>query len=239
LATANDQLRAARERTASPTHPDECVSRQELAELVNAYIWNHHEKMVALDANYMGKLERGCIRWPDKLYREALRAILNVPTDAALGFTNVRRAAVKLAPVDRNQFLRASALGIGVLALGPVAALLEGGEPTPIPVRVGATEIKQVRTAAQVFRSWDFTHGSGMTRDAVLAQLSSSAGLLEATCPDRLRTELFSAIGYLANVAGYMATDEDARRVSRFALGCAEEAGAPARGRAARSSWPA
>ncbi|MGH3776700.1 MAG: hypothetical protein ACRDRR_13390 [Pseudonocardiaceae bacterium] len=39
MATANDQLRAARERTASPTYPDDYLSRQELAELVNTYIW--------------------------------------------------------------------------------------------------------------------------------------------------------------------------------------------------------
>ncbi|MBW0008504.1 MAG: hypothetical protein JO063_00060 [Pseudonocardiales bacterium] len=31
----NDQLRTARRRTASLTHPDECLTRQELAELVN------------------------------------------------------------------------------------------------------------------------------------------------------------------------------------------------------------
>ncbi|MGH3564508.1 MAG: XRE family transcriptional regulator [Pseudonocardia sp.] len=228
MPTANDQLRTARELTASPTHPDECVSRQELAELINAYIWHHHKKMVALDANYLGKLERGCIRWPDKLYREALRAILNVPTDAALGFTNARRAVVKLVHVNRNQFIRAGALGIGTLTLGPVAALLEGDEPSPLPIRVGPTEIEQVRTAARVFESWDSTYGGGFGRDAALAQLRWSAGLLNATCPDRLRAELFSAVGDLASEAGFMAFDayahDEARRVLRFALGCAEEA---------------
>ena len=37
MRTANDQLRAARQRTASPTHAGECLSRQELAELVNRH----------------------------------------------------------------------------------------------------------------------------------------------------------------------------------------------------------
>jgi hypothetical protein len=36
LAAANDQLWAARQRTASLTYSDECLSRQEHAELVNA-----------------------------------------------------------------------------------------------------------------------------------------------------------------------------------------------------------
>src|SRR4051812_19698792 len=39
MSTANDQLRRARERTESPTHTGESLSRQELAELVNAYVW--------------------------------------------------------------------------------------------------------------------------------------------------------------------------------------------------------
>lgn len=80
MATANDQLRAARERTASPTHPDDGLSRQELAELVNTWAWNHHDKKVVVTtANYVGKLENGIIRWPGKLYREAIWAILGAP----------------------------------------------------------------------------------------------------------------------------------------------------------------
>jgi hypothetical protein len=69
LATANDQLRAARERTASPTYPDECLSRQELAELVNTWIYEHHHTVVQASANWVGQLERGTIRWPGQLYR--------------------------------------------------------------------------------------------------------------------------------------------------------------------------
>ncbi|MGH3885724.1 MAG: hypothetical protein ACRDSZ_04000 [Pseudonocardiaceae bacterium] len=57
--TANDQFRAARERTASLTYPDDCLSRQELAELANAWVWKHHnKKVVVLSANYIGKLVR-------------------------------------------------------------------------------------------------------------------------------------------------------------------------------------
>jgi hypothetical protein len=44
---ANDVFRAARQRTASLTYPgDVCLSRQELAELVNTYVWEHHGKKV-------------------------------------------------------------------------------------------------------------------------------------------------------------------------------------------------
>jgi hypothetical protein len=235
LSAENKQIRAARERTASPTYPDMCLSRQELAELVNAWIWEHYnKKVVAASANWIGQLERGRIRWPGKLYREALRAIFGVSTDAALGFVNARarRAVVRLEDVDRRQFFHTTR-GLGALAaaLGPVAMLLEGlgvSEPTPIPNRIGATDIEQIRTATRVFESWGGTYGGGLVREIVMGQLRCSAGLLKATCPDRLRPELFSAVGDLADVAGYMAVDanaqEEARRVYRFALACAEQA---------------
>ncbi|MGH3824582.1 MAG: XRE family transcriptional regulator [Pseudonocardiaceae bacterium] len=231
MAAANDKLRAARERTASLTDPEDFLSRQELAELANAWIWDHHHKMVPLSANYIGKLEQGVIRWPGKLYREALRAILGVSTDAALGFVHARR--VKLVNVDRQQFIHTVTGSVGALILGePLAALLEAlledGEPTPIPHRIGATEIEQVRTATEVFNSWSRIYGGGLAREAVRGQLRWSAGLLGATCPDRLRPELFSAVGALAETAGYMAVDANAHeegcRAYRFALACAEQA---------------
>jgi hypothetical protein len=227
----NDQLRAARERMPSSIYKDECLSRQELADRVNAYIWHHHQKMVELNGNYFGKLERGIIRWPNKLYREALREILDVSSDSELGFSNPRRAVVKLMGVDRRQLGCAAGLGLGSLALGamaPVAVLLEGGEPTAVPARVGATDIEYIRTAAGVFKSWDRRYGGGLAREAVRAELRWSAGLLESTCPEGLRPELFSAVGYLARVAGYMSVDacahDEARRRLHYALGCAEQA---------------
>jgi transcriptional regulator with XRE-family HTH domain len=232
VAEANDLLRTARQRTASLTSPDMCLSRQELAELVNAWVWDHHEKMLEHSANWVGQLECGKIRWPGKVSREALRAILGVSTDAALGFVNARsaRAAVKLEDVDRQQFLRASRDLGALAALGPLLALLEGGEPTPVPRRVGATDIEQIRTAARVFESWGGTYGGGLVREAAMGQLRWSAGLLGvATCPDRLRPDLYSALGDLAMVAGHLAVDvgahEQASRVYRFGLAHAEKAG--------------
>lgn len=93
LAVANEKFRATRESTASLEDPEVCVTRQELAELANAWVWDHRKKVVALSANYIGKLECGIVRWPGKLYREALRAILGVSSDAALGLSTpvVRR----------------------------------------------------------------------------------------------------------------------------------------------------
>lgn len=223
----NDQLRAARQRTESPTYPGECLSRAELAELVNGHLYDRTGRVVELDANYVGKLERGVIRWPCRDYRDAFRAVLGAATDAALGFLNGRRAARPVADVDRQKFLRTALLGAGALAMRPVAELLASNEPTPAPVRVGHTEIEQVRSAAWVFARWDHTYGGGLVREAVAAQLRWSAGLLSAQCPARLRGELHSAVGYLGHTTAFMSFDayahDDARRIFRFALACAEE----------------
>lgn len=230
--TPNDKFRDARERTKSPDHPDECLSRQEVADQANAWIWEHYGKKYDLNKNYVGKIEQGVICWPDAVRRAAFRAILKVSKDSELGFVNARarsrRAVVKLDDVKRRKLLETTTLGVSSLVLeGPMVALLEGIEPDPIPRRVGASDIAQVRDATQEFNSWDRTYGGGVARATVRAQVRWSAGLLEAACPERLRPELFSAVGDLAHTAAFMAIDagayQEARRLCRFALYCAEE----------------
>jgi hypothetical protein len=231
----NDQFREARERTESPAHPDECLSRQEVADRANAWIWEHHGKKYDLNANYIGKIEQGVIRWPDALRRAAFRVLFfKVPKDSELGFVNARarsrRAVVKLDDVKRRHLIETTTLGVGALVLeGPMAALLESDEPTPIPARIGATDIEHIRSAKHVFQSWSLTYGGGIARDAVMAHLRWSARVLnESQCPDRLRPELFSAVGDLADTAGSMSLDagahKEGRRVLSFALYCAEQA---------------
>ena len=93
----NEQLRFAREQFPSRRAPGERLSRQELAELVNQWVFDHGGKRVELDENYIGKLERGVIRWPNTRYRQALRAILRATADGQLGFYMRRRDARALA----------------------------------------------------------------------------------------------------------------------------------------------
>jgi hypothetical protein len=40
----------------------------------------------AIDGNYVSKLERGVITWPNDSYRQAFRKLFNVLSDADLGF---------------------------------------------------------------------------------------------------------------------------------------------------------
>jgi hypothetical protein len=228
-AEPNDRLRRARERVESPNATGEPLSRQELGELVDAWVYENTDppRVIATDANYVGQLERGRIRWPqDPDRRAGFRAVLGVTNDAELGFRRPRRSRSTVADVDRQQFLRST---LGVTVAGPLAFadLIGPTQPTPVPSVVGHTEIAEVRRAAQAFSEWDYRYGGGLLRDAAIAHLRYCVELLNARCSDQVRTDLFSTVGFFAHTAGFMAfgagVQEDARRMFRFALNCAEE----------------
>lgn len=105
----NELLRAARARTPSPV-PGERMSRQDVADAANAWLAEHTHRTGAIDAHYVGKLERGVVRWPNRDYRAALRATLKAATDDELGFYRALREPVD--DVNRKTFLRV-ALGTG------------------------------------------------------------------------------------------------------------------------------
>jgi hypothetical protein len=231
MAEPNDLLRRAREQVESPYASGDCLSRQELAELVNAWVFEHTGGVVELDANYIGKLEQGVIRWPQEPDRRAaFRAVLGVAKDAELGFRRPRRSRITLVGVDRQQFIRAG-LGVGAGAVVGPAALLDllPGPATHVPSVVGMTQVAEVRAAAMAFAGWDARYGGGLMREAAVAQLRYCAALLNVRCPEAVRNELLTAMGSFAEIAGYMADDDyahdDAQRMYRFALACAEEAG--------------
>jgi hypothetical protein len=82
----NERLRAARVMRCSPSGSGRTMSRQDLADLVNAHLAATGVARGVVDAVYVGKLERGAIRWPQAAYRAALRAVLDAASDAELGF---------------------------------------------------------------------------------------------------------------------------------------------------------
>lgn len=232
MAEPNDRLRRARERVESPNATGEPLSRQELGELVDAWVYENTtpRKVIATDANYVGQLERGRIRWPqDPDRRAGFRAVLSAATDAELGFRRPRRSKSTVADVHRQQFIRATLGAAAATGGGPFAFadLITPAQPTPVPSVVGYAEVAEVRNAAQAFAGWDNRYGSGFLREAVVAQLGYCAELLDARCSEDVRADLFSAVGFLAHVTGWMAFDayahDDARRMYQFALYCAEE----------------
>jgi hypothetical protein len=153
-------LRRARERIPSAQDAGVCLSRHEVAELVNGWIYERTHRLVELDGNYIGKLERGVIRWPNRLYRQALRTVLRVASDAQLGFYSRRRSPGPVTDVDREQFLRLTG---AVMAL-PWLDWFSPSTPSPAPAKVSRANIEQIRTVTEAFRSLDNRHGGAAAR---------------------------------------------------------------------------
>jgi hypothetical protein len=111
----NDLLRRARLRVPSPSGSGRPMSRQELADEVNKYLFHKTEREFDLDDNYVGKLERGEHRWPSALYRDGFRAVLNASNDADLGFhiirgqSNVSNAPTAMEPPSPNDVANVAA----------------------------------------------------------------------------------------------------------------------------------
>jgi transcriptional regulator with XRE-family HTH domain len=82
----NERLRRARLRMP--------MSRQQLAEAVNAQVFHTTGIRTAMDAHYVARLEQGKRRWPNAAYRAALRHVLGVANDAETGF-HFRSTAVE------------------------------------------------------------------------------------------------------------------------------------------------
>ncbi len=170
----NERLRSARERTGSRESPGHAMSRQEMADQLNAYLFRVTGREFGIDANYVGKLERGVIRWPQKLYRDAFRAVLGVSTDRELGFFNPRRAPA----VTGN----GGAAGAGTAA-GP-ASNGRSGDGGELAGAGGAAAALAVRTGAGgTSAATSGAGGSGLLPAAAFALL----GPLEATpIPSRI-----------------------------------------------------
>ncbi|HEY3140807.1 MAG TPA: hypothetical protein VGJ86_06740 [Acidimicrobiales bacterium] len=126
--------------------------------------------------------------------------------------------------MDRREFITAA------VAI-PTAASIDGLDsiaPATPPARVGATDIAQVRDAAISVKRGDMRWGGGFGFDAALVSTRRARDLLEARCPERLRPDLFVAVGWLASNTGFMAFDSqryrDAARLWNVASRCAEDA---------------
>jgi hypothetical protein len=101
--TPNSALRDARLRQASPSGSGRAMSRQELAEAVNAYLYAETGQVYGVDANHIGKFERGVIRWPAAPVRTGLRAVLGADFDRDIGFHSMRQPPLATPPAALSE----------------------------------------------------------------------------------------------------------------------------------------
>jgi len=62
------------------------ITEGQVAEEVAKLVTVQTGRELAIDANYVSKLERGVITWPNRAYRDAFRTFYGAANDAELGF---------------------------------------------------------------------------------------------------------------------------------------------------------
>lgn len=62
------------------------ITENQVAEEVSRLVTAETGRDRAIDGNYVSKLERGVITWPNRDYRQAFRTFFNAMSDAELGF---------------------------------------------------------------------------------------------------------------------------------------------------------
>ena len=89
------------------------LTEGQVAEEVARLVAAQTGRELAIDGNYVSKLERAVITWPNRAYRQAFRTLFGVANDADLGFypSRTRRDA------ERFKAMTARANGDGVTLL--------------------------------------------------------------------------------------------------------------------------
>jgi transcriptional regulator with XRE-family HTH domain len=215
----NERLRNARLSAASPSGSGRPMSRQELADLANALMVDDHAADATMNANYIGKLERGKHRWPSRPRREALCRVLGVSREADLGFFINReyRAAsgapqralapeempLTLSPVEdgsRRELLKA------VAAVATSCGLL-GFTKSPVYRRIGMSDIARIDAVTSLYRSVDYERGGGSLRDELGRFAEATSALLARADAGCWQPQLAAAVAAARQLAGWTAFD--------------------------------
>ncbi|MFE7503889.1 hypothetical protein [Promicromonospora sp. NPDC057488] len=239
---SNDHLRRRRESTPSPSGSGLPMTRAELVAAVNQYVWKTTSKECHLDVDTLRRYEKGQSRWPGSTYREGLRAVLGVESDAELGFFPTRRgksATPRISlgsagdpstpgdladPVDRRAFLRTLTVAGMSASLDGLARELDLVTPARI---VTEADIARLKSVGEFFTSWAHVHGGEEIGQAVSAEMSRAVDLLRTKCPTRLKRDLLLAVGQLGIATGSLLFDTHqhqlSERILAFATACAED----------------
>ncbi|GAA1294312.1 hypothetical protein [Saccharothrix xinjiangensis] len=245
----NDLLRAARERTASAALPAESMSRRELAEAVNNWLWKTTGKRYSLDAHTIARYERGAVRWPGAHYRAGLRHVLGAATDAELGFrASSTLPVVSPSAVDRGVEevpLPGKGAGSGSIQSVRGAPSLESVDrKTFLTGAVGAgigiwatrqrpvavVDTDDLATAISGPTAHYRRMESAISSDQLVGAVEAHLRLAKAVVADKLRTQSgFRVLSETAGLAAWLAFDRDDHATARTryadAVGYAQRAG--------------
>ncbi|MBA0124295.1 XRE family transcriptional regulator [Haloechinothrix sp. YIM 98757] len=206
------------------------MGRAELAEAVNRYIWQTTGKRHQLDAHTIARYERGAVRWPSAAYRWGLRAVLDADSDADLGFYPTRRGNSQ--SPTRSDAAAGKAFDVRARVGfdgSPAEFLANTTVESPVPTRLGWTEVEHVRATTRAVAMSENLFGGGLSCEAATAQLRWAGQLLDVSAAREVHRAIAEAVGNLAGVVAYSAFDianyAAADRCFAFALWCADASG--------------
>ena len=220
-------LQAAREARPSPSGaPGLCMSRRELAEAANAYLWKVHQHRENVTEHDIGRYERGEVRWPRHWRRLALRGVLGAGRYIDLGFYPNRHTTDQPALTSLTTPPIATA-GSGAAdgASQPAGAAPGGSRQTLLggivtvaaacgllgeqdrEGRIGASDVDRLLAITALYRSVDYECGGGMLYVEVGRFAKAASALLNQTYSDTLAPRLLAAVAAARQLAGWTAFD--------------------------------
>lgn len=189
-------------------------TQEELADRLCYYLEGTTGRRPGIDANWVSRLERGRITWPNKEFRRALRTVLRVATDAELGLFCKRTRRDKAEEVDKSN--RREFLSL------PMADVF----PAP-PKRVVITDVDDLADRTYALEEWDRRTGGISTRHLAVGELRQAIEMANASLTPLVRSRLYVAIANLADIAAWTSFDaglqESSRRIFRLGMRAAKE----------------
>lgn len=185
------------------------MGREELAEAVNAWLWENTGERFDLDARAIARYERGVVRWPGAHYRAAMRHMLGARSDAEWGF-HPGRATTSSAPCDTES---GSHPGSGTTSNAPTP--LGSGTPpwliTDTLTRSGiaATALDQMEQAVYGHALRYPSTPPHELWSAVSTLINHLNGVLTHPLPQQSRLRAVVLMGVLTGLAGSLWVDFD------------------------------
>ncbi|MDT5034492.1 MAG: hypothetical protein QOC94_4663 [Actinoplanes sp.] len=213
------------------------LTEGQLAELVADWVYSDTGKRTPIDADHVGRIERGLITWPGRDYRAGFRAVLGVASDAELGFHSRGRTVERPATIDVDGQLLAlaGAATVGALDGGTQSALSAGFATPRMPTRVGGIDVTDLNRVIDGMERADHAAGGRtVVRSLALEQLRWAQETLRLASfrTADVRTEWMIAVARLGRLAGFMSVDARDHRTAKQTFLVALQIAAKA------ESWP-
>jgi tetratricopeptide (TPR) repeat protein len=78
---------------------------------------------------------------------------------------------------------------------------------TPVPDRIGDSDVDNLEYLTRVLRAVDYQNGGGACREAVIAQTAHARAMMRSDCTDEVRRRIQLAVADLHNLAGWTSFD--------------------------------